>query len=160
MCQFSRTQVAGPSRPTAIAMPPASAFSKMHRPAYVDEAETPALSPSLVVEGDSYFSHPLIPRRPSSPFSSGLQTPVATLVAGSSTPVSKPVSSEQAPQQKRPREVTLKQLEYHLEELGLGIDDVPEDVLELLVAAAELGDDGETLRLHLENLGEVLGEMM
>lgn len=143
MCHPSATSTAGPSRPTSIAMP-----EKFHpAPVAFETLETPALSPSSV-EGDSYFAFTL-GSRPSSSSSSGLRTPMATLVA--STPIAHPKQSEgYSPEGK------VKEIEAQLEELGLELEDVPEDIMELLLAAAELQDGGEALRLHLQNLGEVL----
>lgn len=145
MCHPSATSTAGPSRPTSIAMPE----TKFHpAPVAFETLETPALSPSSV-EGDSYFAFTL-GSRPSSSGSSGLRTPMATLVT--STPIAHPkVQAEGCS-----GESMVKEIEAQLEELGLELEDVPEDIMELLLAAAELQDGGEALRLHLRNLGEVL----
>ncbi|EKD05285.1 hypothetical protein A1Q2_00515 [Trichosporon asahii var. asahii CBS 8904] len=147
MCHPSSTTAAGPSRPTSIAMP----TTKFHpAPVAFETLETPALSPSSV-EGDSYFAFTL-GSRPSSSGSSGLRTPMATLVA--STPIAHPKA--QNSEGYTSAESKVKEIEAQLEELGLELEDVPEDIMELLLAAAELQDGGEALRLHLQNLGEVL----
>lgn len=147
MCHPSSTTTAGPSRPIAIALPTA----KFHPvPVAFETLETPALSPSSV-EGDSYFAFTL-GSRPSSSGSSGLRTPMATLVA--STPIAHPKS--QTGEGCTTADGRVKEIEAQLEELGLELEDVPEDIMELLLAAAELQDGGEALRLHLQNLGEVL----
>ena len=146
MYNLSSIPAAGRSRPTSIAMPTSKFYPA---PVAFETLETPVLSPSSV-EGDSYFAFTL-GSRPSSSDSSGLRTPTATLIA--STPVAHPKAQTEG---YTSAENKVKEIEAQLEEHGLEIEDVPEDIMELLLAAAELQDCGEALRLHIQNLAEVL----
>lgn len=153
MCHPLHSQTAGPSRPTTIALPAKFA------PASYEVLDTPALSPSSD-DGEGYFGLGLARPRSSgstgSTGSSGLRTPMATLVASTPRAAAKPAAAHDSESCESSSEQRLAALEAQLEELGLDIEDVPEDVLELLLAAAQLADGGEALRLHLENLGEAL----